>query len=193
MSTGEKIWMHLAKVAQEASGEHPTTELHIGEYTLPIRMFTSSDTFFPAFSEIVDDQLETHPPYQTLSFLNTRHRHKYFAVCSLFLRKDAETVLSILHSLFIIRHGEFYDPAEFGVPAEFDDLHDLIECVLADGLENYPGMLQSFCFEHICISWLRVRKAVRVIAERYREHLLRRRDRMMRTVLIPIIVRQHKR
>ena len=176
MSTvGEKIWLQLANAAYKS---HDPYDPHLTRYTVPAVMFTFGDAFFPAFSKLVDQKIEDIPEcFDSILYIDKRNRHKLFALKALFVSEDDPTIYRIMERLYITRPGFEH--------IEIDCLPDdtLIQCTDTE--------IYEFFFQVICMSWLRVSKAVRVIAERYREHLQRRRNHMVSHVLVPFIVRNH--
>eukprot|EP00798_Chlamydomonas_sp_ICE-L_P011567 gene11567-biopygen15738 len=85
-------------------------------------MFTFGDAFFPAFSKLVDQQIEDMPEcFDILLYIDKRNRHKLFALDALFMSEDVPTIYRILERLFIIRPG-------------FE--HIYIDCLPTDTLAN---------------------------------------------------------
>jgi hypothetical protein len=181
MSTvGEKIWLQLANAAYKS---HDPYDPHLvyNIYTFPPVMFTFGDASFPAFSKFVDHKIDgmyMSECYDSKLYMDKRNRHKLFALEALCMTEEPSTIYRILERLFIIRPGS-------------KDIN--LDLFGADTLSisYFDTEIQEVFFEKICMSWLRVSKAVRVIAERYREHLQRKRNHMVSHVLVPFIVRNH--
>jgi len=179
MSTvGEKIWLQLANAAYKSHDPYDPL-ITFTRFAFPPVMFTFGDASFPAFSKFVDHRIDGISKfYLSKLYMDKRNRHKLFALEALCMTEDDPTIYRILERLFIIR------PGSKDINIDFLDTDTLT-------ISYFDTEIQEVFFEKICMSWLRVSKAVRVIAERYREHLQRKRNHMVSHVLVPFIVRNH--
>jgi len=192
MSTvGEKIWLQLANAAYKS--QDPSSILYIDNLS---DLLTFGDDFLPMFSQLKDVHaffpkfslvVDTHktwewnemnsPEFDSILYVDKRNRHKLFALRALVVSEEPSTIYHVMDRLYITRSG-----LDINIDYFYEDT--LI-------LSYYDTEIQEVFLEKICMSWLRVSKAVRVIAERYREHLQRKRNHMVSHVLVPFIVRNH--